>query len=59
MMFEKCRNSSRLNCEVTFIPCGVISERQHNLEMKSLDFRSPDSNTSSTAHELVGFGQDI
>lgn len=59
MTFEKCRNSGRFNCEVTFIPCDVISERQHNLEMKSLDFGSPDSNTSSTAHELVGFGQDI
>lgn len=47
----------RLNCEA--IPCDVISERPYNLEVKTLVFGSPGSNTSSTAHELVDFGQDI
>lgn len=41
-----------------FAPGDAISERQHNQEMKSLDFGSPGSNTSTT-HELDDSGPDI
>lgn len=48
IIFEKCRNSVKLNYEVALFLDDAISERQHDVEMTSLDFESPGTNTSLT-----------